>query len=74
MPVLKNNPELEQCISANDNNPTVNLTNAEINISETTNATFEYFPILFHFIILINLNNFLDINFYIEVDKDLLKI
>ena len=43
LPVLKNNPELEQCISANDNNPTVNLTNAEINISETTNATFEYF-------------------------------
>ena len=43
LPILKTNPELEQCISADDNNPTVNLTTAEINISETANVTFDYF-------------------------------
>lgn len=43
LPVLKTNPELEQCISVNNTNPTVNLTTAEINISETPNVTFEYF-------------------------------
>ena len=43
LPILKPNPELEQCISANDNNPTVNLTTAQVNISETANATFEYY-------------------------------
>ena len=43
LPVLKANPELKQCISADNSNPTVNLTVAEINISETANATFEYF-------------------------------
>ena len=43
LPILKPNPELEQCISANDNNPTVNLTTAQVNISETSNATFEYY-------------------------------
>ena len=43
LPVLKNNPELEQCISADDSTPTVNLTTAEVNISETANVTFDYF-------------------------------
>jgi gliding motility-associated-like protein len=43
LPILKTNPELEQCISANDNSPTVNLTTAEVNISETANVTFNYF-------------------------------
>jgi len=43
LPILKPNPELYQCISANDNNPSVNLTTAEINISETPNVTFDYF-------------------------------
>ncbi len=43
LPVLKTNPELEQCISADDNTPTVNLTTAEVNISETANVTFDYF-------------------------------
>jgi gliding motility-associated-like protein len=43
LPVLKTNPELEQCISADDSSPTVNLTTAEVNISETANVTFEYF-------------------------------
>ena len=43
LPILKTNPELDQCISANDNNPTVNLTTAQVNISETANVTFDYF-------------------------------
>ena len=43
LPILKTNPELEQCISADDNNPTVNLTTAQVNISETANVTFDYF-------------------------------
>lgn len=43
LPILKPNPELDQCISANNTNPSVNLTLAEINISETPNVTFEYF-------------------------------
>ncbi|PQJ82207.1 T9SS type B sorting domain-containing protein [Polaribacter glomeratus] len=43
LPVLKNNPELEQCISANDSNPSVNLTTAQKSISETVNATFKYY-------------------------------
>ena len=43
LPVLKPNPELEQCISVNNTNPTVNLTIAQINISETPIVTFEYF-------------------------------
>jgi hypothetical protein len=43
LPILKTNPELEQCISANDNTPTVNLTTAQVNISETANVTFDYF-------------------------------
>jgi gliding motility-associated-like protein len=41
--ILKTNPELDQCISDTDTNPTINLTNAEINISETANVTFKYF-------------------------------
>jgi gliding motility-associated-like protein len=43
LPILKTNPELEQCISVDDNSPTVNLTTAEVNISETANVTFDYF-------------------------------
>ncbi|MDC1465779.1 hypothetical protein N8387_08880, partial [Polaribacter sp.] len=43
LPILKTNPELEQCISAIDNSPTVNLTTAQVNISETANVTFDYF-------------------------------
>ena len=43
LPILKSNPELEQCISASNNNPTVNLTLAESNISNTQNVTFEYY-------------------------------
>ncbi|WP_299012458.1 T9SS type B sorting domain-containing protein [uncultured Polaribacter sp.] len=43
LPVLKLNPELNQCISVNNNNPTVNLTNAAFNITETPNVTFLYF-------------------------------
>jgi gliding motility-associated-like protein len=43
LPVLKPNPVLEQCISENDNNPTVNLTTAEFSISESQNTAFTYF-------------------------------
>nr|WP_298993567.1 T9SS type B sorting domain-containing protein [uncultured Polaribacter sp.] len=44
LPIIKNNPaEIDQCIDANDTNPTVNLTTAENNISETTGITFEYY-------------------------------
>ncbi|ARV07893.1 hypothetical protein BTO04_14845 [Polaribacter sp. SA4-10] len=44
LPVIKSNPaELDQCVSVNNTNPTVNLTTAEINISETADVTFEYF-------------------------------
>ena len=44
LPVIKSNPaELDQCISASNKNATVNLTTAEINISETADVTFEYF-------------------------------
>jgi gliding motility-associated-like protein len=43
LPILKTKPNLEQCISAVDNSPTVNLTTAEVNISETANVTFDYF-------------------------------
>jgi gliding motility-associated-like protein len=43
LPILKTDPELDQCISANDNNPTVNLTTAQVSISETANVTFDYF-------------------------------
>ena len=44
LPVIKNNPsEIYQCIDANDPNPTVNLTTAEDNISETAGISFEYF-------------------------------
>ena len=44
LPIIKNNPaEIDQCIDANDTNPTVNLTTAENNISETTGISFEYY-------------------------------
>ncbi|WP_430927334.1 T9SS type B sorting domain-containing protein [Polaribacter marinivivus] len=44
LPIIKNNPaEIDQCIDANDTNPTVNLTTAESNISETSGVTFEYY-------------------------------
>ncbi|MEN8834980.1 MAG: gliding motility protein, partial [Polaribacter sp.] len=44
LPIIKNlTSEIDQCIDANDTNPTVNLTTAENNISETTGITFEYF-------------------------------
>ena len=43
IPILKTNPEIDQCISVNNTNPTVNLTTAEINISDTPNVTFNYF-------------------------------
>ncbi len=43
LPVLKANPVLKQCISINNPNPSVNLTNAEFSISETPNVTFEYY-------------------------------
>ena len=43
LPVLKANPEIDQCVSANNANPTVNLTFAESNISETPNVTFKYY-------------------------------
>ncbi|WP_405567473.1 IgGFc-binding protein [Polaribacter sp. Asnod6-C07] len=43
LPILKANPELNQCIEVADTNTTVNLTLAENNISETANVTFEYY-------------------------------
>lgn len=43
LPILKANPTLEQCISLNNTNPTINLTTGEINITATPNTTFEYF-------------------------------
>jgi gliding motility-associated-like protein len=43
LPILKLNPELEQCISSGDTNPTVNLTNSEFSVSEDNGATFTYF-------------------------------
>ena len=44
LPNIINNPStLQQCISASNTNPTVNLTNAEVNISDTSNVTFEYY-------------------------------
>ena len=43
LPVLKANPELNQCIEIANNTTTVNLTLAENNISETANISFEYY-------------------------------
>lgn len=44
LPILKANPEIDQCISENNTNPTVNLTVAEINISNNyENESFEYY-------------------------------
>lgn len=43
LPIVKPDPQLDQCISVNNANPTVNLTVAEINISETPDVSFEYF-------------------------------
>lgn len=44
LPNILNNPSnLQQCISSANANPTVNLTNAEVNISNTPNLTFEYY-------------------------------
>ena len=44
LPNILNNPAtLEQCISVDNTNPTVNLINAEINISDTPDLTFEYY-------------------------------
>ena len=44
LPIIKNNPViLEQCITTSDPNPTVNLTLSEVNISNTSNLTFEYY-------------------------------
>ncbi len=42
-PILKANPELNQCIEVTDNETTVNLTLAQQNISETPNVTFEFY-------------------------------
>ncbi|MGK0412531.1 MAG: gliding motility-associated-like protein [Polaribacter sp.] len=45
LPVLKADPEIFQCISKDNTNPTVNLTVAEINISNNyENENFEYYP------------------------------
>ena len=41
--ILSNPATLDQCISVSNTNPTVNLTNAEISISNTTNLKFEYY-------------------------------
>jgi gliding motility-associated-like protein len=44
LPILKANPEIDQCISEENTNPTVNLTVAEINISNNyENENFEYY-------------------------------
>jgi len=43
LPILKANPELNQCIEVTDTNTTVNLTLAQQNISETANISFEYY-------------------------------
>lgn len=43
LPILKANPELNQCIEVTDTNTTVNLTLAQLNLSETTNITFKYY-------------------------------
>ncbi|WP_298764658.1 T9SS type B sorting domain-containing protein [uncultured Polaribacter sp.] len=43
LPVLLPNPILQHCVATGTANPTVNLTLAEPNISNTTNVTFQYF-------------------------------
>ena len=44
LPILKTNPELEYCLSATNTNPTVNLTLAELNISNNyQNELFKYY-------------------------------
>ncbi|MHB0756448.1 T9SS type B sorting domain-containing protein [Polaribacter sp. M15] len=43
IPILKANPELNQCIEVTDTNTTVNLTLAQQNVSETPNVTFEFY-------------------------------
>jgi hypothetical protein len=43
LPVLKATPELDHCVSAGNPNPTVNLTTAQNSISETINASFEFY-------------------------------
>ena len=43
LPILKSNPELDQCIETGNTNPTVNLTLTENSISDLANATFEYY-------------------------------
>ena len=42
-PILNPNPELGNCISINNLNPTVNLTTAQNDISSTPNVTFEFY-------------------------------
>jgi hypothetical protein len=43
LPVVNNGVEINYCIVTGDPNPTVDLTQAENQISSTTNASFEYF-------------------------------
>uniref|UniRef100_UPI003F6D8847 hypothetical protein n=1 Tax=Polaribacter sp. TaxID=1920175 RepID=UPI003F6D8847 len=43
LPVVATNPVLEHCVSANNNNPTVNLTTAQPSISNTPNVRFQFF-------------------------------
>ncbi|WP_397447178.1 T9SS type B sorting domain-containing protein [Polaribacter sp. R77954] len=43
LPILKANPELNQCIEVTNTNTTVNLTLAQQNVSETPNVTFEFY-------------------------------
>ena len=43
LPILKPNPELDQCIEAGNTSPTVNLTLTENSITDTANVTFEYY-------------------------------
>lgn len=44
LPVILNNPaEIDQCIDISDTNPTVNLSTAESNISNTPGVSFEYY-------------------------------
>ena len=42
-PILKPNPELGNCISINNLNPTINLTLAQDDISSTPNVTFAFY-------------------------------
>jgi len=43
LPVVSSNPIFDHCVSANNTNPTINLTSAQLSISNTPNVRFQFF-------------------------------